>query len=685
MGGGLIQIVSYGLHDVFLIGDPQITFFKMVYRKHTNFAMEYLEEQMYGTQNFGNTLHCTLSKTGDLIHKLYIKIAIPQIALDRIRYSDVSSLTDNYPSSTIIYNKIQNFLNFVVIKIINPLYKMLTVNNLTFEELNSAYSMLYKNTNYAGELLNIKGQMISFNDTFRVLLLKDIFDNESNIISINKKVDISTYIDFNNYYIQYISTIPNNSKNNTAYVIDRFSFLLNNYVLQLQMIKSKIFNNLSFMKNISNKINRENINFAWVDFLGHQIINQISIYIGGKRIDFTNGLFMNIRYHLMNKFMHDHTLDVTLGNVPELTTFNSDTKPPYIMCIPIDFWFTKYSGLSLPLIHLRYHDVKIEVILNDLTKCCYFEKLKSDVVIEDLIKLDSVSLVANYIYLDNDERVKFAQMNQEYLIDQMQHYSIDGINNNKSDIEINFFNPVKQLFWFIRDVDNINRLKYFDYSSSVYIDIYSFDNTLNEQFNNTIKIRTVDTNIKNFIKVNDTINILNSLYYNGSYKVVKVEQEFIYIIFNTYIVEDYKYNYDVEINNKITIYTKKDTYIANSQAFIYKDNKSNPIISSTLYLNNTERFTDIDEIYSNFVQPYECNTKAPLYGINCFSFALKPEEYQPSGSCNFSRLDKKILSFLLNKSYVNESTNKNLQITVFAHSYNILQLAYGKASIMLNI
>ena len=73
MGGGLIQIASYGLQDIFLIGNPQITFFKTVYRKHTNFSMEYIQEYFDGIQNFGNYLSCNISKAGDLMHRIYLK------------------------------------------------------------------------------------------------------------------------------------------------------------------------------------------------------------------------------------------------------------------------------------------------------------------------------------------------------------------------------------------------------------------------------------------------------------------------------------------------------------------------------------------------------------------------------------------------------------------------------------
>lgn len=678
MTGGLLQIVSYGVHDIYLIGNPQITFFKMVYRRHTNFAMEYLEEPLYGTQNFGNDLHCILSKTGDLLHKLYLKIAIPQVAIDKAMYASATTFTDSYTPIKSIYDNIQTFLNFANYKLVQPLYKMLSVSNLTYFEINSAYQMLIKNINYNGEFAKISDSIISFFKTFRVPLSKSI-DPRSNIIYINDSVNISEFLNFTTYYNFYIKDEPS--------VVDIFSFLLNGYLLQMKTIKENLFEVLSFGKKLYDEDTRENINFAWVEYLGHQLLKGIAIWIGGKKIDVSDSLFMNIRYQLSNKIMHDLTIKKLIGDVEELTSFDPITKPPYILYIPIDFWFTKYSGLSLPLIYLRFHDVRIELELEDLVNCCYYEKLKDDVVIEDLIKLDSVTLIANYIYLDTDERQKFAQLSQEYLIDQLQRLTFDGIQNDRFDIELPFFNPVKQLFWVARDNDNIARLKYFEYSTSFYTDIYEFNRLLYPETLQKlqVKIRTVNTNVSDFINVGDTIKIINSIYYSGSYTVMKIDNEFIYVNYPSYIYESYKYNYDTSIvDNKIT-YSKSSTYMGNSQAFIYKENNGNPIISTTLNLNGIQRFNGIDGIYSNFVQPYECNSKAPSYGINTYSFALTPEEYQPSGFCNFNRIELKVLSVLLDDTFINKNMNKTLAISIFAHSYNILKFSYGKAGIILNI
>ena len=71
MGGGLMQLVAYGAQDIYLTGNPQITFFKVVYRRHTNFSMEAIEQTFNGTPDFGKKVVSTVSRNGDLIHRVY--------------------------------------------------------------------------------------------------------------------------------------------------------------------------------------------------------------------------------------------------------------------------------------------------------------------------------------------------------------------------------------------------------------------------------------------------------------------------------------------------------------------------------------------------------------------------------------------------------------------------------------
>ena len=73
MGGGLMQLVAYGAQDVYLTGNPQITFFKVVYRRHTNFSMESIQQTFTGNAGFGNRVSATVSRNGDLVGKMYLR------------------------------------------------------------------------------------------------------------------------------------------------------------------------------------------------------------------------------------------------------------------------------------------------------------------------------------------------------------------------------------------------------------------------------------------------------------------------------------------------------------------------------------------------------------------------------------------------------------------------------------
>ena len=77
MGGGLMQLVAYGAQDIYLTGNPQITFFKVVYRRHTNFSMETISQTLDGNGSISssqNEASCTIARNGDLIYKMYITL-----------------------------------------------------------------------------------------------------------------------------------------------------------------------------------------------------------------------------------------------------------------------------------------------------------------------------------------------------------------------------------------------------------------------------------------------------------------------------------------------------------------------------------------------------------------------------------------------------------------------------------
>jgi hypothetical protein len=97
MGGGLLQLVAYGAQDVYLTGNPQITFFKVVYRRHTNFALESIQQTFNGSVGYGQRVTATISRNGDLISRAYLVLGVgstvtalcPYFGLKAIKHAEV--------------------------------------------------------------------------------------------------------------------------------------------------------------------------------------------------------------------------------------------------------------------------------------------------------------------------------------------------------------------------------------------------------------------------------------------------------------------------------------------------------------------------------------------------------------------------------------------------------------------
>ena len=82
MGGGIMQLVAYGAQDIYLTGNPQITYFKIVYRRHTNFSQEAIENTWSGAADWGKKVTSTISRNGDLIHKTYLQVTLPDVHVE---------------------------------------------------------------------------------------------------------------------------------------------------------------------------------------------------------------------------------------------------------------------------------------------------------------------------------------------------------------------------------------------------------------------------------------------------------------------------------------------------------------------------------------------------------------------------------------------------------------------------
>jgi len=389
-----MQLVAYGAQDVYLTGDPEITFFKAIYRRHTNFSVEAIAQVFNGTTGFGRKATVTVSRNGDLITNTYLEVKLPELPA----------------------------------------------------------------------------------------------------------------------------------------------------------------------------------NWRWNNNIGHNIIQEVELEIGGQRIDRHYGEWLDIWSELSLPFEKKVMFDANMiGRNADANSCTGDARTLYV---PLQFFFNRNQGLALPLIALQYHEVKINFTFRPLTEICHPDPSATTSARPADVGDPQMSLYIDYVYLDTDERKRFAQSQHELLVEQLQ-FTGDETPMVNGNYKLNFNHPVKELVWVVHQP------------------------TISDKFN-------------------------------------------------------------------------------------YGNAGEEPVTDANLQLNGHERFDKREGSYFRLVQPFQHHTAIPKKQIYVYSFAVKPEEHQPSGSCNFSRIDNATLKLTLAhtaKSDVSQTTNNVFgsehKVKIFATSVNVLRILSG--------
>ena len=297
----------------------------------------------------------------------------------------------------------------------------------------------------------------------------------------------------------------------------------------------------------------------------HALIESVEVEIGGQKIDKHYAAWLQIWNELSNPHFKPNTAD----SAPAVSGYGKaigsslDSNDAEIYHIPLIFWFNRNPGLALPLIALQYHEVKFNFQFGKTT----------DIPSNNAkpITINSIKLYVDYIYLDTEERRRFAQQSHEYLIDQVQYtgsVSRTAGTGGMQSMRLDFNHPCKELVW--------------------------------------VERQTTRENGKGF-------------------------------------PTDF-----VEIGSKAAS-------------------------SALLQLNGHDRFAKRPMCYFTRVQPMQHHTNVP-HGdrIAVYSFGLRPEDHQPSGTCNFSRIDNATLQLTL--AHANAKAN---EFQVYATNYNVLRIMSG--------
>lgn len=518
MPGGLIQVVARGTQDAYLSTKAQITHWKAVYRRHTIFATESIEQVFNGTGDFNKKVVCNIQRNGDLITKMYLRVRLPELA--------------------------------------------------------------------AGQ--------------------------------------------------------------------------------------------------------------CWCPRVGHAMIKNLELNVGGTAVEKQTGDWLNIQYELAREFAHDRGYDEMIGNTEALTVPAQGTAAATLY-IPLQFFCCRHDGLAIPLIATQYHDTRVEVEFNPLSQLVCGPNAASATG-----SLGSCSLFVDYVYLGAVERKKFAEASHEYLIEQVQYAGGEGVNAQNQKFRLDFNHPCKALHvnvqqdkyttgnkfmawnpkdWNATKVNATKRmaLAWGDLSDNGLYEAKS--GMANGDFAAALtaaRVAATDISGSNASTDVDSLLVLGHLLDDRYVSSTVTELAALAsgagrastgdgAAANDVVVYDWT-NYGVFLNGRV-----------------------NPVKEMLVQLNGSERLSKRDGMYFNYVQARQCYKVTPCDGLNTLSFALSPVEHQPSGSCNMSRIDNAsvhidfITTAVCNvqgtHSAVSVNVHTNAKCNIYSPNYNVFRVMGGMAGL----
>jgi hypothetical protein len=402
-----------------------------------------------------------------------------------------------------------------------------------------------------------------------------------------------------------------------------------------------------------------------------------------------------------------------VGDVPELTTINSIDKPQYQLYVPLQFWFNRNNGLALPLIALQYHDVRITIDFRPAAQCVNIPTGSS----VPSIAMDEAQLVIDYVYLDSEERKRFAQASHEYLFEQLQFTGSESVAGITNKYRLNFNHPSKFLVWAPHLEKYSTQNNYVAYTTGSdweaarerYAKIMWFatragltqtDNvfTISGSSSNQGEVWTPSSaDWVSGIDSKVTAQAIFAADISGTPISMSTSLDNVVLLSNNFTMDDLSLT-TLDALSAFGTPSSVASLFGDAHSFTIIDHfnygnnldrSDNPVVAAKLQLNGSDRFQERDGYYFNYVQPWQHFSNTPADGINVYSFALKPEDHQPSGTCNFSRIDNATLNLRLgsknhdgDSSYLSSSVgggNSNSLINIYTVNYNVLRVMSGMA------
>lgn len=692
MSGGLLQIASIGKQDIYLTKKPQITFFKKIYKRYTNFSMETSEITIENTPNYGEDFFIIVPKQAHLLYRCFFEIEIPAI-----------NINDDYIDNTNYKKQKNTILKNISIERDKWKREYDTLSefaNIQLEFYQKILNLMKsENINYQ----NILHETLIFKASYKNNLEKSIFKIDEDI---KNNIDIISFVSNFEFIFSDTDDLDNNK------------ITYNTFLNKLESIYQKIINELNYYfsnyiyyKKKYDKTNLGKINFSWINKLAHHYFTNFEIELGGR-------IPQQYSNHYLNIFQDHHLFDYQENNYKELIgdTLNltqlDSTKEFTKIYTPLIFWFNNKPNQALPLCALQNDEIKLNFKINQLSNLINFFDFQLEFDNLKTIYIHKLSHQLNGKYakkfnLKINGKEQIIDKNIEYLPDEKIYvYYLDKL--TKGSLKTKF----PQL--------NDNDLDYLFEKYSNGFDI-SLENYIKFRLSQDNKLSQLSSTIlyQDFHQFSDYNFLENEI----GHPRIKFFAEYIYLDeteshkFATNKLE-YIINIPREITfdiNNVPLFTTDLTLLKPTKDIIWylypklnqfgykKYHKKNtnlynffmlyPNVTIFNKLQITSNEFKLIDMNPNNQNQYLYSNKLKLNKSNLqyyyHSQSLYPEEEQPSGTINFSPIKGKQLLLELNPEFLNlyfdEKINpnqENIEFNIIYRYYNLFIINKGKSRIL---
>lgn len=439
MPSGFIKLI-FPKDYCYLTESPEITYFKTVYRRHTNFMIESYHNYFITDVDLGEESVASISKRGDLWYRNYLEIRLPQLDLIEPISTDLNNLTDELNLAKQFYLLSNSYLTQNM-NLAKKFYQLVQIENLTIDEIiSSIHSKLEENHDDT-----IKQNLVLFINQTDLSLLGINTEKRYHLIQEMNQIDI---IQLLHYYYYYI---PGDFKSwLEKFLRDDYYRLVQPYYLfsYQKYIEKKL--ELEKLSNQNGFIRRNRA--AWVENIGNTMIEWIEVSLGDQMGERLTGEWLNVYGNLYISDGLKPAYHQLIGQVDSLTSLNDNIKKSRKLFIPLPFWFSKRSSLALPLIQLHDIEIVIKMKLKNIEQVLVLDS-NIDIDLQNLYNLHipEAQILSEYIFLDSDERKRFINSTNQYIIETVKTLEYHG---NESEIKIilDISDCVKLITWSVKPI-----------------------------------------------------------------------------------------------------------------------------------------------------------------------------------------------------------------------------------------